>query len=130
MNFGHIVLEKNGNKCSCGKLGCFETYCSMKILKDKIRERKRMQYISSEEIHSIMKADYESIRDIVDEYIENLAIGISNYIDIFEPEVISIGGSFIYYKDILLDKLINRLHKGKMTFNRDIPEIITAKYRK
>ena len=31
---------------------------------------------------------------------------LDNIIDMFEPEAISIGGSFIHYKDILLDKLI------------------------
>lgn len=123
-----MVLEKNGRKCTCGKLGCIESYCSMRVLKEKIRERKNMYDISPKEIHDIMKNDFESIADIVDEYIENLSIGISNYIDIFEPEAIAIGGSFIYYKDILLQKLLDRLHQGKMTFNGDIPEIVVAQY--
>ena len=34
--FGHITLVKDGIKCTCGKRGCFERYCSIKSLKDKI----------------------------------------------------------------------------------------------
>lgn len=33
MELGHIVIEKNGIQCNCGKRGCFETYCSIKRLK-------------------------------------------------------------------------------------------------
>ena len=39
--------------------------------------------------------DYEIIENVVIEFIQNLAIGISNLVNIFEPEMIGIGGSFI-----------------------------------
>lgn len=125
---GHVTIQKNGNTCSCGKVGCFEAYCSMRILKEKIKKRVDTEDLSPDEIHSILKHEIDSIEDIINEFIENLSIGISNFIDIFEPEKIAIGGSFIYYKDILLQKLIRRLNQGKMTFNDNIPEITTAKY--
>ena len=125
---GHVTIEKNGNLCKCGKIGCLETYCSMRVLKEKIMFRAESTELSPDEIHSILKHEYESVKDIVDEFIENLSIGIANYIDIFEPEKIAIGGSFTYYKDILLNKLIDKLNQGKTTFNGNIPEIIVAKF--
>lgn len=128
MNFGHVTIEKDGNKCACGKLGCFETYCSMRILKEKIRNKIGASEISPDELRTILKHEYNTVRVIVDEFIDNLAIGLANYIDIFEPERISIGGSFAYYDDLLLNRLVDRLHKGKTTFNDDIPEIVTAKF--
>ena len=33
---GHMVINKDGIKCNCGRKGCFETYCSMRRLKEKI----------------------------------------------------------------------------------------------
>lgn len=45
---GHMVIEKNGKNCSCGKKGCFETYCSMRTLKETIRE----EYNLGKDIHS------------------------------------------------------------------------------
>ena len=36
--FGHMLIEKNGNLCKCGKRGCWETYASMKAFKDNLRE--------------------------------------------------------------------------------------------
>ena len=40
-----------------------------------------------------------------------------NLIDIFEPEAVSIGGSFVYFADVLLDKLKNNIQKKKYLFN-------------
>ena len=100
----------------------------MKSLKDAIKEFTKNQELSAEEIYLIMQNNFESVKDIVDEYIENLSIGLSDYIDIFEPEAIALGGSFIHYKDILLPKLLNKLHDGKNTFNGDIPELVIAEF--
>ena len=36
--FGHMVIEKDGILCTCGKKGCFERYCSIKALKNRITE--------------------------------------------------------------------------------------------
>ena len=35
---GHMVVNKGGRLCSCGKRGCFETYASIKALKMKVTE--------------------------------------------------------------------------------------------
>ena len=36
LEIGHMIIKKDGNLCKCGKRGCFETYCSMKSLKNKL----------------------------------------------------------------------------------------------
>ncbi|MCI9365264.1 MAG: ROK family protein [Clostridia bacterium] len=123
-----MVIEKNGIQCSCGRKGCFERYCSMVSLKESVRKLKQKEHISGKELYEIMKNDINSIKDIVDTYIENLAIGIANYINIFEPEGIAIGGSFVFYADILLEMLKERLKQKNITFNEDVPEIVIAEY--
>ena len=55
---------------------------------------------------------------VVDEYIENLSIGLANLINIFEPEMIGIGGSFAFFEDILLEKLKNKLLEPNVLFNK------------
>ncbi len=65
---------------------------------------------------------------IVDEYIDNVAIGLSNIINIFEPEAISFGGSFSYYEDIFLPKLNKEIEK--YIFNKDSKiKLISAKLK-
>ena len=46
------------------------------------------------------------------------SIGISNLVNIFEPEAIGIGGSFVYFSDVLLEKLKNNIIKKEYLFNK------------
>ena len=61
---------------------------------------------------------YKLIQKIKREFVENLAIGISNLVNIFEPEAIGIGGSFVYFEDVLLDDLKKELLTKNLLFNK------------
>ena len=118
--FGHIVVQKDGIKCNCGKKGCFEKYASMKALKNNLRTSLGLDETTrgQELLDMIRKnGEDEKIKKIVDEYIEYLSIGISNLINIFEPEAIGIGGSFVFFADVLLEKLKNNMQEKKYLFN-------------
>lgn len=115
---GHMTIQKDGILCACGKRGCFERYCSMRVLKEKIREEYGLgQDVHSRELIAILANESELSNRILEEYMENLKIGIANLIDIFEPEAIAIGGSFAYYKDLFLPKLQEKLTSANSTFN-------------
>ena len=122
--FGHMIIEKDGLLCGCGKFGCWQQYASMKALKNNLR--KKLGYdeqTDSKQLLNLLRniktndKDFSTINEIIEDYIEDLSIGISNLINIFEPEVIGIGGSFVYFKDVLLDKLENKLLKDNLLFN-------------
>ena len=55
------------------------------------------------------KEHYEKIEKVVTEFINNLSIGLENLIWIFEPQAIGLGGSFVYFEDVLLPKLNQKL---------------------
>lgn len=129
MNFGHIIIQKDGKKCTCGNRGCFETYCSMSALKSMIASRMNLETITGNMLYELIKTNTEEFDDIIDEYIQNLNIGFSNYINIFEPEAICIGGSFVYYEDIFLKRLVKNMQENNLTFNKYIPEFKIAKMR-
>ena len=113
---GHMVIEKNGIQCSCGRKGCFERYCSMKALKNNLRQALGFdESVRGEQLLDMIRKNkpenenYKIIENIVSEYIENLNLGIMNLIRIFEPEVIGIGGSFVYFQDVLLPRLKEKI---------------------
>lgn len=123
--FGHMVIEEDGLLCKCGKFGCWEKYASMKAFRDNLRKALGYtQNTNSQELLNILKntnensKDYKKIDNVIEKYIKDLSIGISNLINIFEPEVIGIGGSFVYFKDILLYKLEEKLEEKDMLFNK------------
>ena len=70
------------------------------------------------------------VKQIIDEYIENMIVGLSNIIDIFEPEAICLGGSFVFFKDIFYDKLVSEMNTRKYVFNKEtMPKIVLAKLK-
>ena len=80
-------------------------------------------------LNTLDNIDYElkEIKELIDDYINNLSIGLSNIIDIFEPEAICLGGSFAYFKEIFFEKLKNKIETERYVFNKDsLPDIILA----
>lgn len=123
---GHMVVEKDGILCNCGRKGCFEKYASMKAFKDNLRKELGLdEKTSGKDLLNIIREEkkdkeskkYKVIEKVIDTYINYLALGIANLINIFEPEAIGIGGSFVYYEEELLDKLKNKLLEKNMLFN-------------
>ena len=125
---GHFVIEKDGIQCNCGKKGCFEKYAAMSVFKKNIQNVLNLpQNISGEDILNIIKKEKnnEKVKEVIDNYINNLSLGIVNIIEIFDPEAICLGGSFVHFEDILLDRLKKQIEKAP-SINKNKPEIILA----
>lgn len=126
---GHIVIEKDGKQCTCGRRGCWETYSSATGLTNMTKEhvlasRKEGRKTIIEDLiggnidncnarvaFAAMKQGDEVGKEIVDEYISYLACGITNIINIFQPNVLSIGGGVCGEKDYLLVPLKEAVFK-------------------
>ncbi|MBQ4140458.1 MAG: ROK family protein [Clostridia bacterium] len=120
---GHIVISCDGRQCSCGRKGCWEAYSSatalVKMTEEKIEEcakqgRETLMAemaasrgkVSGRTSFDAMRAGDEAAREVVDSYLRYLACGISSIINIFHPEVLSIGGGISNEKENLLRPLI------------------------
>ncbi len=112
--WGHHTLRIDGNKCYCGKLGCVETYISGPALE------KRWTKLTgkTESLSSITQNITDSPIGLQwkKEFLENFAIGLSNVIDILDPDVIVLGGGisnipFLYDegRDYVYDKVFSDL---------------------
>lgn len=100
---GHMVIERGGKRCSCGRLGCFEAYCSARALTESTKSAMKANPSSkmwgkynldnADGRAAFEYADCDATaRKAVDEYINYLACGISNIANIFRPQAILIGG--------------------------------------
>lgn len=131
--FGHMVVNKGGRLCACGKKGCLEAYASIKSLKMQVAKDLDIdsditgQYLRE---NLLIKQD-PVVQDDIELFLEYLKTGICNLIDIFEPEVVCLGGSFAYYEgNPILDKLIEKINDPTSTFNHNAkPKIVLAKYK-
>lgn len=95
---GHMVIEKDGIPCKCGRRGCYEKYASVSALKrmTKLDDIKEVFYLSERN---------EVIQRVLDNYLENVAEGLANLINIYDVEMIVIGGSLSDYGEKFLPKL-------------------------
>ena len=113
---GHMVIDKGGLQCNCGRRGCFERYASTAALK-------RMTGLDSlQEIFYLVEKN-DVIKEIFETYIENLAEGLANFINIFDIEAISIGGGFSKHGDKFIPELQKKVLKkvcNKYTSNIEI----------
>ena len=103
---GHMVIHRGGELCSCGRRGCLEAYASATAL---IRDTKvAMKKDESSIMWQFAYGDLEKVdgrtsfecakmgdytaRKVVDAYIESLGEGLCNFINIFRPQAIILGG--------------------------------------
>ena len=103
---GHMVIIAGGRKCGCGRQGCWETYASasglittanefMDTYTDSLLWRLcdgQAGKINGRKVFDAYRADDRAARLTVGRYIEHLAAGIVNIINILEPEMICLGG--------------------------------------
>lgn len=128
--YGHMIIKKDGEPCKCGSSGCFERYGSMRAFKSKMKKVLNLdESLNGEELKNIVESHIEDevVQNTIDLYIDDLCVGISNIINILEPQAICIGGGFADYKEILFEKLVTRLNNCNYIFNKnEIPKLMTA----
>lgn len=116
---GHTVIKVDGAPCTCGRRGCWETYSSatalIRMTKEKIEECKatgrKSLMLDAEKVTGrtacdCMRAGDEAAKEVYDSYVGYLAAGLANMINIFHPEVISLGGGISNEGQSLIDALL------------------------
>ena len=110
---GHSVMIKDGEPCTCGRKGCFESYASATAL---IRQTKRAMEAHPESSMWALcegtldnaggRTAFDGLRQgdpaatkVVRQYIDYLAVGLVNIVNIFQPSILCIGGGISNEKD-------------------------------
>ena len=120
---GHMVIDVGGRHCGCGLRGCFEAYCSATAL---VHETRRMMKLYPDSLMwELAKGDITRIdgrtafianaegdlaaHQVIDDFVNYLAIGIANIINIFQPSVVCLGGGISGQGEELMRPLRERL---------------------
>jgi glucokinase len=126
MNIGHICVEKNGLPCNCGQKGCLEAYASGKAIEMTYAKRLEKQsgrnahaHPTAQEIFQFMKKGEPIATDIIDTALDFLAIGIMNIIELFDPELIVLGGGVGESLAPMLNGLRSRVSSSTGSFNKE-----------
>lgn len=128
---GHMVIEVDGVQCSCGRKGCFEAYSSatglIRMTKEAMEKdkkssmwdlvRERNNKVSARISYDAMRMGDKSATEVVDKFTKYLASGLTNVINIFQPEVLCIGGGVCNEGDALLNPVKELIAKEVYTKN-------------
>lgn len=123
---GHMVINFEGEKCGCGRKGCWEAYASATAC---IRQTKKAAQENPESlINGLVDGDLERITAktafdaakqgdktglrVVERYIQYIGEGLANVVNIFQPEIILIGGGVCKEGEYLLAPLRKYIHEN------------------
>ena len=127
---GHSYIIAGGEKCTCGNCGCWESYASATALKRQTAQAMKnhpeslmweiagsLDKVDGKTAFDAMRKNDPAAKEVVDNYIRYVAIGIVNVINIFQPEFVCIGGGICNEKDTLLAPI--REFVDAHDYNRD-----------
>lgn len=123
---GHIVINEGGELCGCGRQGCWEAYASATALINQTRramvnhpESKMWEIagdldkVDGRTAFDGMRADDAVASQVVDTYIQHIACGLINVINIFQPEVLCIGGGICKEGETLMKPLREHIERER-----------------
>lgn len=119
MELGHTMLICGGEKCTCGRNGCIETYCSATAL---IRQAKdAAKRFPESQLNSLCRQDLNNMNGkipfdaaaagdqvaqaVIHQYIEYLGEAITDVVNIFRPQVVLISGGISREGQVLTEPL-------------------------
>ncbi|MCT4542450.1 MAG: ROK family glucokinase [Vallitalea sp.] len=135
---GHMTINFDGILCKCGRKGCWEQYSSATAL---IRDAKNAAINNPKsKLNNLVNGDVNKMNakipfdaalegdevavKVINEYIRCLAIGIVNVINIFQPEIIVLGGGVSAQGDNLIkplkENIIKEVYGGEEAFKTKV----------
>ena len=124
---GHMVIEVDGESCTCGRKGCWEAYASATAL---IRQTKAAMLNNKDSLmwnlcngdvnnaggrtaFDAMRMGDETGKAVVDKYIKYISVGTVNLVNALQPEMLCFGGGICNEGDTLLDPIREYVKKER-----------------
>ncbi len=111
--FGHMIVDANGEKCSCGNYGCIESYVSIpKITKNfldkvkystKLNINKEVEKIDYIDVCNLAERKNQEAVNIIKNSALHMGIGLANYIKLFNPELIILSGPLVQHSKLFYE---------------------------
>lgn len=128
---GHMVIDVNGIPCNCGRRGCFESYASATALLEQAKTAMngKKDTLLWELCHGDEKAlngklFFQAVEkedqvacEVLQGFQEYLLVGLLNLINIFQPDLLVVGGGISKAGDILLAPVREKIRK--LVYTRD-----------
>ncbi len=132
--FGHMTINLDGVDCNCGRKGCFEDYASAtglmnqtKAAMEKDVEKAsilwqlcgKVENVDGEKFFEAVKQKDGLALEVLDGFTTYLSEGITNLINILQPDVLVLSGGITRAADLFLDDLKNKVSQGIYSRNSE-----------
>ncbi|CUP29875.1 ROK family transcriptional regulator [Eubacterium sp. am_0171] len=119
--FGHMIIVPGGRQCYCGKKGCVDAYCSAQVLAAKADD-------NLEQFFERLDRGDEDLQQVWDEYLEYLAVTVTNLRMAYDCDII-LGGYVGGYLEKYMAELSKRVIKYN-GFENDTTYLKTCSFQK
>ncbi|MGL6154949.1 MAG: ROK family protein [Cetobacterium sp.] len=111
----HMIINFNGILCECGNKGCWGKYSSELSLIEEI-QKINPNIVKLKDVFKNENFENKQIKEIFENYLDYLSIGIKNIIFMYNPEKIIISGNISQYKEFFKDELIKKIYNENIFF--------------
>lgn len=139
--FGHFTIQYNGLPCNCGRKGCFERYASATALVEQTIEAMKqhpesvlwemcgrdLTRVDGKILFGAVDKKDATAMKVLDTFTDYLGYGLLDIINVFQPELVCIGGGISKAGELLIAPVRRRMAKESYTrMSRRQPKIVTA----
>ncbi len=130
---GHMVIVHDGVQCNCGRKGCWEAYSSatglIRMTKEAMLENKdsllweicpNIDDVEGKTPWDALAKGDKTAAKVIDTYVRYLSTGLVNIINIFQPEVLCLGGGVAKQGQFLIDMLMPYIEKER--YSKGVPQ--------
>jgi len=135
---GHVTIQSTGPRCACGNRGCLEALASGTAIRRRARELAsdhpdsalgRLaadRKVLGEDVTRLAREGDEVAIAVLEEAGRWLGIGLAGFVNIFNPEVIAVGGGAMAAGELILETAREEVHLRARRPSRDLVEIKEA----
>lgn len=129
---GHMVICADGGElCKCGRRGCFEKYASasalVHMMEDASKDNSTVNGpFDGKKIFELAKNGNKTAAEVLEKFEYYLAVGIANIINIFQPQIVVVGGGMSAQGDYLLEPVRKAVYESILTKDSEITKIAAA----
>ena len=124
---GHVTVDWHGRPCKgCGRRGCLEAYVSGTSIAERAQEA-GLPFSSAEALAAAARAGDAGAVALWRETVDALACGLISIANLFEPELVVLGGGVTRSGDLLLDPVRRAVREGAMRpVGEDVDVVLSA----
>jgi glucokinase len=135
---GHVTIQATGPRCACGNHGCLEALASGTAIARRAREVASERPNSAlgslaverkvlgEDVTELAQEGDEAALSVLEETGRWLGIGLAGFVNVFNPEVVAIGGGVATAGELILKCARREVHLRARSPSRDLAEIKVA----